>query len=604
MGTTKIINILKSDSFDDIFEEFKKAQAEEVIFILPKNSRVGRNESHFVSLASEAQASQKKITFMTADESAKNFAQKYNFRLLANQDEDDRPDAEVESSPDFETSESNIANGHDEDSLIEEDPELSEIAEEEQKENAGIIEKEEDEETPISPDADTGEDLSEDLIEEKEGEEYADLAMARTPAARKKSGASGKNLKKLENIWRGSPSGSGKNFWSGVNARGFAGIKKEKLNNRAGLIFTVSGFVLLAIILYFFLGSAKIVIKPQKEKLDLSINVSVSSNYPQINYDSNSIPGQFLSYSAEITKDFTSSGQKEVARKARGEITVFNNFNSEPQILVATTRFQSSDGLIFRTPRAITIPGAKLVSGKLVPGSITLEVLADKPGQEYNINADKFTIPGFKGTPRFEGFYAESSQPTSGGIIGLSKIVTEKDFNTAKETVTKEASDEALSKLKTKTNNLKIIEPLDNQVTSLKSTAEVDDAVEGFAIATTAEAKTIAFNEDDLLKLVENSISKKGELTLLKETVNFDYSESKLDLAKKVLTFRLSVQGEAARKVDEQKITKSLLGMKQGKIKDYFLGIPEIESARVILTPFWVRSVPKNINDVELKLVY
>src|SRR3989344_4459234 len=61
MGTTKIINILKSDSFDDIFEEFKKAQAEEVIFILPKNSRVGRNESHFVSLASEAQASQKNI---------------------------------------------------------------------------------------------------------------------------------------------------------------------------------------------------------------------------------------------------------------------------------------------------------------------------------------------------------------------------------------------------------------------------------------------------------------------------------------------------------------------------------------------------------------
>ena len=586
MGATKIINVLKSDSFEDIFEEFKKAQAEEVIFILPKNSRVGKNESHFVSLASEAQSSQKKITFMTADESAQSFAQKYNFRLLASQDEDEEKD------------ERSIEN-----SLIEEDPKLADIAEEEQKENAGIVEKEEDEETPIHPDVDTGEDLSEDLIEEKEGEEYADLAMARTSAARKKSGTSGKNLKKLENIWRDSSS-SGKSFWSGVNARGFAGIKKEKLNNRAGLIFTVSGFVLLTIILYFFLGSAKIVIKPQKEKLDFPINVSVSSNYLQINYDSNSIPGQFLSYSAEITKDFTSSGQKEVARKARGEITVFNNFNSEPQILVATTRFQSSAGLIFRTPRAITIPGAKLVSGKLVPGSVTLEVLADKPGQEYNINADKFTIPGFKGTPRFEGFYAESSQLMDGGIVGLSKVVTEKDFNTAKEMVTKDSLEEALAKLKTKTNNLKIIEPLDNQITSLKSTAEVDDAVEGFAIATTAEAKTIAFNEGDLLKLVENSLNKKGELTLLKETVNLNYSEVKLDLEKKVLSFRLSVQGEAARKVDEQKITKSLLGMKQGKIKDYFLGIPEIESARVILTPFWVRSVPKNINDVELKVVY
>ena len=49
MGSTKIINVLKSDSFEDILAEFRKTEAEEVIFILPKNSKIARNESHFVS---------------------------------------------------------------------------------------------------------------------------------------------------------------------------------------------------------------------------------------------------------------------------------------------------------------------------------------------------------------------------------------------------------------------------------------------------------------------------------------------------------------------------------------------------------------------------
>ena len=89
MGNTKIINVLKSDSFEDILNEFKQAEAKEVIFILPKNSKMARNESHFVTLASEMQSSQKKITLMTSDESVQSYAPKYGFRLLANPGQDD-----------------------------------------------------------------------------------------------------------------------------------------------------------------------------------------------------------------------------------------------------------------------------------------------------------------------------------------------------------------------------------------------------------------------------------------------------------------------------------------------------------------------------------
>lgn len=605
MGATKIINVLNSDDFEDIFEEFKKAEAEEVIFILPKNSKFVKKEEHFATLASESRSSQKRVTFMTADESVKQYAPKYGFKLLSDSD-------------------------------IDVDPELAEIEEKEQEENAGIIEEvDEREEDHRHSDADVGEDISEDLIEENEEEDLADLAMARYKTSKmsdirkledmsrvkvekdeeksselklKKGLASEKDLNKLENIWfsrdrvekqKKSSSGSGKSFWDNISL-----IKKERVHNKISWIFLAIGAVLLGAILFFFLGKAQIIVKPQREKFNFSIDISVSSEYPRVDISANKIPGQLLLSSAKVPKDFTSSGQKEVARKARGEVTVFNNFNSDPQGLIATTRFESTAGLTFRTPRAITIPGAKLVDGKLVPGSIVVEVLADKPGQEYNINADEFKIPGFKGSPRYEGFYAESSEPMSGGIVGLSKVVTEQDFNTAKDSVTNEALAKALDDLKSQTNGLKITEKIENQITELKSTAEVDDAVEGFAISVTAEAQTIAFQEEDLIKLVEAFVNKEGDIVLLKETVSMEYKDMKLNLEKKELSFKLSAQGEVAKKVDQQKVISGLLGMKQKDIKNYLLNIPEIESARVILSPFWIRSMPQKTKDVEIEVLY
>ena len=39
MASTKIINVLKDDSFDEIIDLFKATPAEEVIFVLPKSAK-------------------------------------------------------------------------------------------------------------------------------------------------------------------------------------------------------------------------------------------------------------------------------------------------------------------------------------------------------------------------------------------------------------------------------------------------------------------------------------------------------------------------------------------------------------------------------------
>jgi hypothetical protein len=67
--------------------------------------------------------------------------------------------------------------------------------------------------------------------------------------------------------------------------------------------------------------------------------------------------------------------------KATGTVTVYNSYSASPVNLVKNTRFQTPDGLIFRSPSAISIPGKK--SGG--PGQVDVTVVADQEGSQYNV---------------------------------------------------------------------------------------------------------------------------------------------------------------------------------------------------------------------------
>lgn len=602
----KIINILKSDGFEEVFDEFKRAQANEVILIFPKNSQLAKDEAHFASLANAAQDSGKTVTIMTADEVVRNYSQKYGFKFLASPgkglDQDDEPEPNQAEPLD------DSLRSRDDDEEEEEKVDDDDLDKDDDMEKDKTELEEEEEELDKEP---SEKDFKQEEWEETPSEgNLASLAMAKLKRPLKGSAkfqklASEKKLENLESIWfKGGQKKEKSQPFAGIwsNVKIFSRSKKNP--TKKNLTILTGAVVVLGLAFYFFLGNAQVVLKLKKQPVDIPMNVSASSNYSEINPGRNQIPGQLLTAQEEVSQDFPATGEKEVAQKARGEITVYNNYNSESQIFVATTRFQSANGLIFRTPRIITIPGAKLVSGKLVPGSVVVEVLADKPGPSYNIGPGKFTVPGLQGSPKFDGFYAESSNDFTGGIIGISKVITENDFNQAKETVTQKALAEASSKLKSRANNLKIIEPFDNVATSLKSTAEAEQATDGFSMKAMAKAKAIAFSEEDLLELARLSISKKQAMVFLKDTLQITFKNTKTNFEDGTISFTAEIKGEAVAAIDEEKIVEGLLGKKPADIKKYLLSIEEIESAKVSLSPFWVRSVPKTPKNIKVQVVY
>ena len=136
----------------------------------------------------------------------------------------------------------------------------------------------------------------------------------------------------------------------------------------------------------------------------------------------------------EGSREVSATGEEKVEKKANGKITIYNSAGTAPQLLVANTRFESTNGLIYRIQSQVSVPGSKTLNGVTTPGSITVTVYADQPGEKYNIGLSDFTIPGFKGNPRFTKITAKSDpqSPISGGYTGTAKKVASAELASAK----------------------------------------------------------------------------------------------------------------------------------------------------------------------------
>ena len=82
MPATKIINVSKSDNFEEVFDSFKNTDAEDVILIFPKGSRFVKQERYFEAIKEEAGSSGKSVSIMSTDPTVIKFASKYGFDVL------------------------------------------------------------------------------------------------------------------------------------------------------------------------------------------------------------------------------------------------------------------------------------------------------------------------------------------------------------------------------------------------------------------------------------------------------------------------------------------------------------------------------------------
>jgi len=317
------------------------------------------------------------------------------------------------------------------------------------------------------------------------------------------------------------------------------------------------------------------------------------------------IPAEIFSITKNFTFSFAATGKKNVQQKAEGKITVYNSYSSSPQVLVASTRLTSPDGKVFRLKDKITVPGAQVINGKISPSSIVADVIADKTGVEYNIGpASKFTIPGFQGTPKYDGFYGSSSEAMKGGFIGEVAYPTDDDIKKGKadaEKQLKNYTDSALSLQLPQDFNF-----LDGnrQFNVSKETVNSQTDEKGdFSIFIEGKSSSIGFKEAGLKDLLEKTVQNATGDNLLKiKNYTLEYGAPRPDFVQGRISFAVDFKGLFEEPVNVDEFKQKVVGKNEQELKSLVSSYPNIQKFTVSFWPFWIKTVPENIDKILIEV--
>lgn len=383
-------------------------------------------------------------------------------------------------------------------------------------------------------------------------------------------------------------------------------FKLPDFSSKIAMLFVGSAAVVGGLVLYFVLPKAEIEVVPKAEAVEQTIGVVADKGIAFIDLAQGTIPAQAIRFDKKASGEFAATGESLANEKAKGIMTVYNEYSSAPQGLVEKTRFVSSDGKVFRTVKSITVPGAKISEGKVVASSIDVEVIADEPGESYNIAAGKFVIPGFQGTPKYEGFYGIAKNAMYGGTSGVVRIVSANDIEKAKNEIWAGLQKDLEEDAKTQApEGLKLLpEAKKMEIASFEASVPAGAKAEKFTMTVKGMAAFIFFDEQDVINLArENSETESLEKKDYSgESSQIAYSDVRADFEKSKLSFKANVQEKLVWKVDDSILRKLVAGRNENEIRTILNSHEEILSARILFWPFWVDAVPGNPDRVKVNV--
>jgi hypothetical protein len=379
--------------------------------------------------------------------------------------------------------------------------------------------------------------------------------------------------------------------------------RKSKKGLFFGIIITglVIGLV-LSLVNYF--GGATVTVNPKTYPLVLSDMAVTAYTDPK----EGDLAFQVMIVDDEVSTSIEAKDISHVERQAKGTVVIYNEYNSQPQKLKIDTRLETKDGKIYKTDKAVTVPGFTTKGGITTPGQVEVGIYADKIGAEYNGHPTDFTIFGFKGSPKYDKFYAKSKGEISGGQNGDVYTVPSADIAGAMSDLS--------TKLKTKLyEDAKAQIPVGFVSFENASIYDDDQPIPNVIDSTTktvpitrkAKLSVVLFNEEKLASyLGKTTISQfqDGKVTI-PEIKNFvfsfkDKNDSFLLKDAKTLSFKISGEGTIVYSVDSDKIIESLLGKKKSEFKTIFESFVGIEKAEIKLSPPWRTTFPTNKADARV----
>lgn len=378
--------------------------------------------------------------------------------------------------------------------------------------------------------------------------------------------------------------------------------KKKKNTGKYLLSFLIVfvGIAVIGIALSLSYSKAIVTITPKVTNFDVNgtFTAKKTPTGSELGYE-------VVSVTDEAQDTIPATSGPSVQTKAKGTVVLYNNYSATAQTLVAGTRISNADGLIYRTSATVSIPGKKTT-----PGSIAVAIVADQAGANYNaaladLKGD-YKIVGYKGTPKYDGFYARLKTDITGGFSGTKMVISPESQKAAVTALQARLKDQLLAKLKSAVpqgfifyDNAYTIEYV-NQEPVMKDASAAEITIKGTAYAA-------LFKSDGLVKFIAGKEIQKfpSDTYTIKgdDKLEFKVSNAKDFSIKKGTPMIFTLKGPISitGTFSEEKLKEELKGIELKASNAVFGKYTAISNAYALITPFWMRSFPNSAEKIILE---
>lgn len=313
---------------------------------------------------------------------------------------------------------------------------------------------------------------------------------------------------------------------------------------------------------------------------------------------------QTMTLTDSASKVIVSSKMENISESATGRVIIYNAASSAPQKLIINTRLETPDGKIFRLDTAVTVPGFTASGGQTIPGSVETAVHADQAGSEYNIGLSDFTIPGFKGTPKYSKFYARSKTEMAGGVKGNVYVADKADADAAAADISQTLKDRLAQKAAAEAPKGFVLFPGASSFelgsvakTFTSATANVPVSISGTFQAVLLDEQKMT---DKIAALEIKNLDPKDTVYIPDlKNLAFAMADGSSAIAKNI-TFTLSGTGNIVWAVDENAFKADLASKRKSDLKQVLADYPNISRAEAVIKPFWRSTFPSQAKDIKI----
>lgn len=379
----------------------------------------------------------------------------------------------------------------------------------------------------------------------------------------------------------------------GLKVPNFGKFRTRLIVGIIAAIFLITGLIWAI----FIAPKATVTLKAQTSELAVNVNFIADTSATEFDKEGKVARAVVKESQKQDSEKVPATGQKDKGNKASGTVTLKNCKKADGKVTIAAGTGVSSGEFTFVTTQAVTLDASVFSGGGttcLSTATKEVAVIAQQPGDKYNVSAREYTVSGHSGV-------TGTGSSMTGGTSQIVTVVSQSDIDKAKERLNGKQNtvqDELKQDLK-KEGYIAMTDTFQATPSEYSPSPAVDTEASEVTVSVTTSYKMTGVNEDDIKELVKQEVAEQQKdnpqniLSEGLESATFRAASASGSLSPSQSAFNVSTTVVTGPDINEEQVKSQITGKKQGQAEDILKQIPGVVEPKVELRPFWVSKTPK-----------